>query len=304
MQDAIIFGCSNSKNLAKKISEKSGIDYFEIKKTIFPDNEYLIEIKEEVKNKDIYVVQSFQSTDHNPNDLILEYLLATSTIKEFRPKKIVGIIPYFAYARQSERFRSGQAQSPLIFSDLFKKSGTDEIWSFDIHGLKLETNSIFGVDGINFTALYLIADYYKHLDNLVVIGPDKGAKDRAERVAEKLDVDFDYFEKKRIRYDDVALFKKKIDLEGKKILLVDDMISTGKTAMNSIRICKQNKCGKIYVAVTHPVLVDNALDVIFSAGAEEVVATDTIDSKISKISIVPKIVDKLMDIYSKKIVVK
>ena len=301
MCDAIIFGCSNSSHLAKTVSDKTGIEYFEVKKTIFPDNEYLIEVKEEVQGKDVYVFQSFQSKEHDPNNLIFEYILAVSTLKEFSPNKIVGVIPYFAYARQSARFRGGQAQSPLILADIFKHVGIDDVWSFDIHDYPLDSTSIFGISGINFTALDLFAEYYKELDNIVVIGPDKGARERAECLAQKLDMQYDFFEKERVRYDDVKMFGKKIDLKGKKVLIVDDMISTGKTIMNSIQIAKQNGCGEIYVAVTHPVLVNNALDLIYSAGAKEIIATNTIESKISKLSIESILVKHLMDLYSKEI---
>ncbi|HEY0196284.1 MAG TPA: ribose-phosphate diphosphokinase, partial [Methanobacterium sp.] len=175
-------------------------------------------------------------------------------------------------------------------AELIEACGASEIFSINLHedGLR----NLFRVPAHNISAMPLIAEYIgKNLDDPVIIAPDKGALGFAQEIASILGCDSDHLEKTRISPDKVETKTKNLDVKGREAVIIDDIISTGGTIINTSKMLRQHGASKIVVSCVHPVLVEDALLRIFATGADEVIATDTLQSDVSTISVAPLIAD-------------
>ncbi len=284
----IILGGSSAQVLAIKIGRllKAPVLLPEIKR--FPDGEKYVRITEDVNGKTVAVIQSFY---HQPDEFLIEYFLMVDTLKDLGAKRVLGVVPYFAYARQDERFKPGEAVSFKIVAKLIEEVGTDEIYTVDTHLHRVEQLSeIFRIPAHNLTAVPLLAQYIKknfELTNPIVIGPDEEAEQWAKVAAKELEVEYDVLEKKRLGPSEVRIKTRELDIKNRDVVIVDDIISTGGTMVEAIKMLKEHGAKNIIAACTHPILVQNALTRIYQAGALAVIGTDTVPSSISFVSVAP-----------------
>jgi len=290
----IILGGSSAQVLAIKIGRllKVPILLPEIKR--FPDGEKYVRITEDVNGKTVVVIQSFY---HKPDEFLIEYFLMVNTLKDLGAKRVLGVVPYFAYARQDERFKPGEAVSFRIVTKLIEEVGTDEIYTVDTHLHRVEQLSeIFHIPAHNLTAVSLLAQYIKknfELNNPIVIGPDEEAEQWAKVAAKELEAEYDVLEKERLGPSEVRIKTRELDVKNKDIVIVDDIISTGGTMVEAIKMLRAYGAKKIIAACTHPILVQNALTKIYQAGALAVIGTDAVPSSVSFVSIAPVIAEAL-----------
>ena len=289
-----VVGGSTSEVLASKVARELGLKSARLEIRRFPDGEKYLRVLDDPKGEDLVVIQSLH---HAPDELLFEYLLLVDTLKDLGARKVVGFIPYFAYARQDERFNPGEALSFKTVSKLIESVGTDEIFTIDMHQHRVvKSSNVFKIPAHNLTAMHLLADYVKTngaLEKPLVIGPDAEAEQWAKIASERLETDYDVFEKKRFGDEKVEIRPRKATAKGRDILIVDDIISTGGTIVEALKILISNGARKVDVACTHPILAGGALSKIYEAGAQNVIGTDTVPSPISYVSVAPLIAEEV-----------
>jgi len=251
-------------------------------------------VVDDVKSENVAVIQSIH---HTPDELLFEYLLLVDTLKDLGASKVIAFIPYFAYARQDERFKPGEALSFRTVTKLMESVGTDEIYTIDMHQHRvLNSSEVFKIPSHNLSAMPLLADYTKKTGEVqkpLVIGPDAEAEQWAKIVADRLGTDYDVFEKKRLGDNHVELRPRRLNAKGRDVLIVDDIISTGGTIVEASKILLSQGANKVAVACTHPILAPGALEKIQNAGVVSVVGTDTVPSPISRVSVAPLIASEI-----------
>jgi len=281
---------SPSKTLAWKVAQELSADYLDTEVKQFPDGETYVRFLGEVAKEEIIVVQSL---GHQPNHYLVELFLMLDALKDLKAKRVVAVLPYFAYARQDERFKSGEAISLKTVSRLIEAAGADHIFTIDSHRHRVvDQDELTTVPLDDLTAMGELAKYMAtkyEMTNPAVIGPDAEAGAWAKTAADALSVDYDALEKTRYDAETVEIKPRHLDLKGRDVLIVDDIISTGNTIIKAIGVLKENGAKDVYVACTHPLLVLNALMRIYQAGAVDVVGTDTVQSAISHVSVAPVI---------------
>jgi ribose-phosphate pyrophosphokinase len=291
----IILGGSASTNLAERVAKELGQKTAAIEIKRFPDGEKYIRIHDDVKGKDVAVVQSLYRT---PDEYIFEYLIIADTLRDMGASSIVGVIPYLAYARQDSRFYPGEALSSAAVAKLFESVGTTSVLTIDCHLHRLgDVSKVFKVPARNLSAMPLLGEYARESlrpKNPIVVGPDEEADQWAGTVAKELDAEHTAFTKRRIRKEGETESKLEMDtgdveLKGRDVVFADDIISTGGTIIQAARACKKKGARRMFVLCTHPVLADAALKRVKAAGIVKVVGTDTIPSPISTVSVAPVI---------------
>lgn len=290
----IVIGGSTSEALAEKVAKELNFKAGGLEIRRFPDGEKYLRVLDEVKNEDVAVIESIH---HTPDELLFEYLLIVDTLKDLGAKRVIGFIPYFAYARQDERFKPGEALSFRTVSKLMESVGTDEIFTIDMHQHRvLKSSEVFRIPSRNLSAMPLLADYVKKTGTLqkpLVIGPDAEAEQWAKLAAERLETDYDVFEKKRFGDERVEIRPRKASAKGRDVLIVDDIISTGGTIVEASKILLSQGAKRVEVACTHPILAPGALEKIKAAGVQNVIGTDTVPSPISYVSVAPLIAEQV-----------
>ncbi len=290
----IIIGGSTSEALAEKVAKELHFKAGGLEIRRFPDGEKYLRVLEDVKNEDVAVIESIH---HTPDELLFEYLLLVDTLKDLGARRVIGFIPYFAYARQDERFKPGEALSFRTVSKLMESVGTDEIFTIDMHQHRvLKSSEVFTIPSRNLSAMPLLADYVKKtgaLQKPLVIGPDAEAEQWAKLAAERLETDYDVFEKKRLGDERVEVRPRRASAKGRDVLIVDDIISTGGTIVEASKILLSQGAKRVEVACTHPILAPGALEKIKAAGVQSVIGTDTVPSPISYVSVAPLIAEQV-----------
>ena len=284
----MIIGGSASQKLAAKIAKELKCPLIPIETKRFPDGERYIRIKGKVDEEVIVV----QSTGYPQDENLMELFLILKNLKSMGVKKIKVIIPYFGYGRQERRFKSGEAVSAVIVANLLEAAGADEIFCINLHEENIK--EFFQIPVHNLSAMKPIADHIKKtITNPVIVAPDKGAFGFAKEIAEILGCDYDYLEKTRLSPEVVETKPKNLDVKGKEAIIIDDIISTGGTIVNAVKILKEHGATKVIVSCVHPVLVEDALLKIFAADVDDVIATDTLRSDVSMISVAQLVADAL-----------
>lgn len=289
-----IIGGSGGRVLATLVARELGLKASEAEIRRFPDGEKYLRINDNVASQDVVIIQSIHP---DPDDLLFEYFLLCDTIKDLGAKRVVAVLPYFAYARQDSRFNPGEAVSFRTVTRLIEDVGTTELFSVDMHQHRVgRASDLFRIPAHNLTAAPLLAEYVKShasLQKPIVIGPDEESEQWASAAAEVIGADHDVLEKKRLGSEKVEIKTRALRVTGRDVLLVDDIISTGGTIVEASKILKSQGARRVIVACTHAILAHDALAKIYESGAEIVVATDTIPSPISYVSVAPLIADAM-----------
>ena len=286
---AVIAG-SASKDLGKRIARRLKAPYVEAKTRVFPDGESKITFGRIPKNSVILVVQS----TYPPVDTNL--LQALSIISQARKvsSKIYAIIPYMGYARQDRQFLSGEVVTMSIVARMLKSAGAKKIVVVDIHS-KIALNH-FKIPKENISAIPELAKYFKRMKliDALVVSPDMGGALRAKRFASLINTDFIALKKSRNRKTGkVVIQSSKVDVRGKDLILVDDIISTGGSIVKAAQFLKKQKCKRVFVACTHGLFVEDAEKKIKNAGVSRIISTNTIPRNTSKVDISGVIADSI-----------
>ena len=277
-----VIGGNASKDLAKRIARRLKAPYVETQTKIFPDGESKITLGHISKNSIILVVQS----TYPPVDTNL--LQALSIISQARKisSRIYTIIPYMGYARQDKQFLSGEVVTMSVVAKMLQVAGAKKVFVVDIHS-KTALNH-FKIPSENISAIPELAKYFKKLKlkNSLVVSPDTGGSLRAKKFANLLNTGFITLKKSRNRNTGkVRVISSKVDVHGKNLILVDDIISTGSSIIKATQFLKKQKCKRVFVACTHGLFVGDAESKIKKAGVSQIISTNTIPRTTSKVDI-------------------
>ena len=293
----VVVSGTNSIKLAKNIARRINAKFVGIEYKKFPDGESYVRLKENIpKGAEALIVQTL----YPQNDSIVELFFLLDLVSEFKPKNISLIIPYFAYARQHKRYRKWEAISSKTFAKLLQNFNIERIFTIDLHSNDLI--KFFDLEVVHLSTTELIAKYFlrKNLKNPFVLIPDQEREWMAKKAAKILNCDYSYLKKYRSRVTGeikTEIFKD-FDLRGKDVILMDDIISTGKTMINAIEIVKRKEAKNIFVSCVH-YIPSEVYKEMLNLGAKEVISTNTIQSEVSKIDVAPLIVDSLKSIWKK-----
>ena len=279
---------SSSEELARKVSKKIKANLIKSEVKIFPDGESKITLKGKFsKNKTIVIQSVYPPVDTN----LIQLLSMISKAKE-NSNEVIAVIPYLGYARQDREFLPGEIVTMKVLGNLFKGLGLSKIIVIDIHskiGLKQ-----FKIKSENLTAIPDLVKYFKKIkmEDPLIVSPDQGGKERAEKFAKEADLDFIALQKFRDRKTGrVRIRNGDLDnVKGRDLILVDDMISTGGSIVKATEFLKKQKCKRIFVACTHALLINNAGKKIKDAGVTKIISTNSIPGKTSIVDIADTIV--------------
>ncbi|MGB2727132.1 MAG: ribose-phosphate diphosphokinase [Halobacteriota archaeon] len=278
---------NSARGLAARIAVELGCKVTSCEFKRFPDGELYTRIVDDIKDEELVIVQSIR-TD---SDLIC-LLQLIDAVEEAGKTKVV--IPYLGYARQDKKFKPGEAIFVRAIARSISAAGVvDTIYVVNVHNKAILKH--FDVDTKALDAAPLIGDYVakKEIAHPVIIGPDEGATELAKAVATPCGFDYDVLAKKRISSEEVEIKPKGLSVEGKNVVIVDDIISTGGTISEAASLLKAQKANDIYVACVHGVFVQNAISRMHNAGVKEIIATDTIESEFSKVSVAKMVAEEL-----------
>jgi len=288
---SIISG-KTSENLAKKLSKKIKANLVKSEIRVFPDGESKITLIGKISKKKSIVLQSI----YPPVDTNLVQVLSLITKAKENSSEVIAVIPYMGYARQDREFLPGEIVTMKVLGKLFKSAGASKIIVVDIHssiGLKH-----FSIKTKNVTAIPDLVGFFKKLSlkNPLVVSPDQGGKERAKKFAKEFNSDYIALEKTRDKKTGKVKIKTKNleEVENRDLILVDDIISTGGSIIKATQFLKKQKCKRIYVACTHALLMNDAEKKIKKAGVTNIISTNTIPGKTSKVDISKTIAKAIM----------
>jgi ribose-phosphate pyrophosphokinase len=284
-----------SNTLGEAIAHHLGQEPVFISNRIFPDGESYVKLPSDLKDETVVLVQT---TAPEPDRKIMQLLFMARTAQDLGAKRIIVVLPYMAYARQDKRFLEGEALSFDVVLDLLEAAGVNDTILIDVHGEEslevLKPKHKMQIH--NLTAIFVLADYLKKnsYDGAYSLSPDIGRRDLVSGVSKVMGGGFAFFEKIRDRYTGkTTMIVKDLDLKGRNVVIFDDIISSGGTMARAIEGLKEQGAGKVAAVCTHALPVPGANEKLKNAGADRIVATDTVESIYETVSVAGLIADFL-----------
>ncbi len=288
----IITTCGNSYSIAKSIAKALKAKFSPLTIASFPDGDLYLRYNTELKNQEVVIVQSFQP---HPDMSLFDVIFAAETARDLGAKSVTLVAPYLAYMRQDKRFHPGEGISSKIMAKLLNHA-VDRLITIDPHIHRYKSlKDIFTIPATKLTANHLIADYIKrHFHNEVIIGPDWESFQWAEDIAKRIKVHATVLKKTRFssRHVEVKMVHP-IEIKGKNVVIVDDIISTGHTIAEAAKAAKKMGAKNITAIGVHGLLVENAMDKLKKAGVNKVITTNCIEGKTNKIDVTSVLIEAL-----------
>lgn len=288
-----VLGGSSAPGLAKEIANEIKARYIAVETGHFPDGELHINITEPRLPKRIIYVQTMSPA---PNDKLIEALLTFDLLKDLGRREIVAVLPYLGYTRQDHRKTPGEAVNVKTVMNLLADAGVNELVSVDIHLHRLNLNELKQLADIEInevSAIKMLAEA-SALENPIVIAPDIEASRWAEMAAEALRTDYGAMEKKRKSPSEVEISFGDLDVDGRNIILADDIVSTGGTMVEAAQILKKKGSSDIQAIFTHAVFSSTVCPGnLFNAGITELISTNTIRNEFAKVSVAGLVAEAL-----------
>jgi ribose-phosphate pyrophosphokinase len=271
----MVFTGNANPELAQDIAENLGVPMGRANVGRFSDGEVMVEIMENVRGRDIYLIQP---TCQPAAENFMELLVMIDALKRASAYRVTSIIPYFGYARQDRRPRSSRVPiTSKVAARMILTAGTDRVVTVDLHADQIQGFFDVPVDNVYASPLTL-ADIWKHYtsDEIIVVSPDVGGVVRARAIAKRLDCELAIIDKRRPRANEATVMNLIGDVENKTCVLVDDMIDTAGTLCSAAGALKDKGANKVVAYCVHPVLSGKAIDNINESRIDEIVVTDTI----------------------------
>ena len=271
----MVFTGNANPALARKVADRLYLGMGNAAVAKFSDGEITVELNENVRGKDVFVIQS---TCHPTNDNIIELLLMIDALRRASAGRITAVVPYFGYARQDRRVRSARVPiSAKVVADTMVGVGVDRVLTVDLHAEQIQGFFTVPVDNV-YASSVLNADIVRcEYENLIVVSPDIGGVVRARAIAKQLDdADLAIIDKRRPRANEAEVMNLIGDVEGRTAILVDDMVDTAGTLCTAANALKERGALKVVSYCTHAVLSGKALENIKNSQIDELVVTDTI----------------------------
>ncbi|HHJ11753.1 MAG TPA: ribose-phosphate diphosphokinase [Chromatiales bacterium] len=271
----MVFAGNGTPELARSIVSYLNIPLGEALVGRFSDGEVRVEILENVRGRDVFVVQS---TGHPTNDNIMELLIMIDALRRASAGRITAVIPYFGYSRQDRRVRSQRVPiSAKVVANMITTVGTDRVLTVDLHADQVQGFFDIPVDNV-YASPVLLGDIYRQkIEDLIVVSPDVGGVVRARAIAKRLDdADLAIIDKRRPRANVAQVMNIIGDVEGRTCVMVDDLVDTAGTLCQAADALKEQGARRVLAYATHPVLSGPAVENITKSRLDELVVTDTI----------------------------
>jgi len=285
-----------SQELGEKISQLTSIPIVPVASKSFPDGESYIRLEGNVQDEHVVIVQ----TTCAPQDSrLMQLAFMAAAAKRSNARKVTAVVPYFAYARQDKIFLPGENVSIETVAQILKAAGVDALVTVNIHAES--ALSKFPFPAKILSAIPLLAEYFtkKGIKKAFALAPDKGAMYIAQQAQSVLQGEAGHLEKQRDRYSgQTSQTGKGLNVKGQMVIIFDDIISTGGTIVGAAKILRELGATHVYTACVHGLLIGDAEKRILDAGIEEIVATDSVPSHVSKVSLAPLIAKALKALKS------
>ena len=274
LDNITVFAGNANLKLARDVAKRLGTQLGRAKVAKFSDGEVSVEILENVRGKDVCILQS---TCAPTNDNLLEIMVMADALKRSSAARITAAIPYFGYARQDRRPRNARvAITAKVVANMLTGAGIDRVLTMDLHADQIQGFFDIPVDNIYATPI-LLGDVWKHdYPNLIVVSPDVGGVVRARAIAKQLDAELAIIDKRRPRANVSMVMNIIGDVSGRTCLIMDDIVDTAGTLTEAARALKERGAAKVIAYCTHPVLSGPAIDRLNASVIDELVVTDTI----------------------------
>ncbi|MEO8232933.1 MAG: ribose-phosphate pyrophosphokinase [Ignavibacteriota bacterium] len=267
----MIFAGTSNLPLAEKIAESIGATLGMLELKRFSDGEIWVKYGENIRGREVFLIQS----TNPPAENLIELLIMIDAAKRASAKKITAIIPYFGYARQDRKDQPRVSITAKLMANLITEAGADRVMTMDLHASQIQGFFDIPVDHLYGSSIFL--DHLNNLsDNLSVVSPDVGGIKIARAYAKMLHSGLIVIDKRRPKQNLAEVMNIIGEVEGKDILLVDDLIDTAGTLVSAAKALKDQGAGKIYGAITHPLLSGPAMERLNSGDIEKLFVTDTI----------------------------
>ena len=277
MSNRVLFTGNSNIDLAKKVAENLKTDLGPMKVGTFSDGEINVEVNENVRGKDTFIIQS---TNNPAEKNLMELVLMVDALKRASARSVTAVIPYFGYSRQDRRVRSARVPiSARVIADILSEVGISRIITLDIHSEQIQGFFSFPVDNI-YTANIMVKSLLEKYDveDLQVVSPDTGGVIRARSVAKTLGVqDLAIIDKRREKANESEVINLIGDVEGKVCIVPDDLIDTAGTLSNASHALKDKGAKEIIAYITHPVLSGNAIENLNNSAIDKLVVSNSID---------------------------
>ncbi|MGE5665961.1 MAG: ribose-phosphate pyrophosphokinase [Betaproteobacteria bacterium] len=270
----MVFSGNANPRLAQSVVQHLNIPLGRASVNRFSDGEVLVEINENVRGRDVFVLQS---TCAPTNDNLMELMIMVDALKRASAGRITAAIPYYGYARQDRRPRSARvAISAKVVANMLQAAGVNRVLTMDLHADQIQGFFDIPVDNIYANPI-LLGDLWKHsYPNLVVVSPDVGGVVRARALAKRMDADLAIIDKRRPRANVAEVMHIIGEVEGRTCVIMDDTVDTAGTLCNAAGGLKERGAARVLAYATHPVLSGKAVERINASVLDEVVVTDTI----------------------------
>ena len=269
-----LFAGRSNPELGQKIADQLGVPLGQLSIKDFADGEIWVKFEENIRGSDVFIVQSTNGTANN----ILELVLIIDAAVRASAKSVTAVIPYFGYARQDRKDTPRVPISARVMVDMFTAAGTNRIVTMDLHSTQIQ-----GFTNIPFDHLYsrmVLLDEIKALglkpDSSVVLSPDVGSARMSQAYAKYLGMHFALIDKRRYAPNKAEIMHLIGDLDGKDVLIIDDMVDTAGTTVNAADAAKKNGANSVTAIATHALLSGPAIDRIKDSNINQLVVTDTV----------------------------
>jgi len=279
-----IISCSNSINLSKEISRKLGKKLVDTKIIRFADGEVYVEINENMRGQDVFIIQS---TSTPVNDNIMELLICVDALRRASVKSITAVLPYFAYARQDRKVTPRSPISAKLFANLLVGSGVNRVLTMDLHA-----NQIQGFFDIPVDNLFAAPTFVQHIkkniksNSFVCVAPDVGGVERARAIGKRLSADLAIIDKRRSGPGKSEVMNVIGNVKGKTCIIFDDLVDSGGTIVNAAQTLVNKGAKNVYAYTVHGVLTGDAIEKINRSKIKKFVISNSImnNKKIVKCS--------------------
>ncbi|MGO9648313.1 MAG: ribose-phosphate diphosphokinase [Terriglobales bacterium] len=268
-----IFSGTANARLADDVCEFLGLTRNQALVTRFKDGEAYVQIQENVRGADVFVIQP---TSRPVDEHLMELLLMIDALKRASARRITAVVPYYGYSRQDRKDKPRAPISAKLVADLLTTAGADRALIIDPHASQIQ--GFFNIPVDPLFASPVLVDHFKKLNlpNLTVVSPDAGGVERARFFAKKMDAALAIVDKRRMEANVAEVMHVIGDVQGRTCLVIDDLIDTAGTLVKTANALMENGATAVYACCSHPVLSSNAVEIIGQSCIKEVVVTDTI----------------------------
>jgi ribose-phosphate pyrophosphokinase len=295
-----IFTGSSNPHLAQEICEYLGESLCSAEITRFSDGEIMFRINENIRGRDVFLIQS---TCPPVNDNIMELLIMVDALRRASAHRITAILPYYGYSRQDRKAEPRVPISAKLFANLLTTAGVDRVLCTDLHAGQIQ--GYFDIPVDNIFAMPVLIEYFKtkNFSRPVVVSPDAGGVERARAFAKRLDASLAIIDKRRTGANITELMNIIGDVAGREAIILDDMIDTAGTLIQAAEAVSLQGASSVMAAATHAVLSGNAKERISQSSLQEVVVTNTIphppnDGKLTVLSVAGLLGEGIRRIHS------